>query len=110
MTAPAPGPTAEQLDLHHPPRVVAAAHDARLLEHPDEDARVVVAGRELAGSTVPPSSRTALYTRRSSSGPRDVADREAPDRCRIGGARKEHRVARFAVPAAAAHHLHVALE
>ena len=37
----------EELDAHRPPGVVAAPHDPGLLEHPDENARVVVAGRQL---------------------------------------------------------------
>ena len=37
----------EQLDPHRPAGVVAAPHDPCLLEHADEDARVVVAGRQL---------------------------------------------------------------
>ena len=45
----------EELDPHRPSRVVAAAHDAGLLEHPDEDARIVIASWELSGSTVPPA-------------------------------------------------------
>ena len=43
------GVDSEELDPHRPSRVVAAAHDAGLLEHPDENARVVVACWELLG-------------------------------------------------------------
>ena len=100
----------EQLDPHRPARVVAAPHEASLLEHPDEHARVVVAGRQLrrvdgAAGVADRAVHAPQVVRRG-----NVADREAAHGGGVGRAREQERVARRAVAAAAPDHLHVALE
>ncbi len=59
---------------------------------------------------MPPRSRIARYTCRRSSGLGNVADGEPAHGGGVGRAREQQRLARRAVTAAAADHLHVALE
>ena len=103
-------PDLGEVDLHQPAGVVTAAHDPGLLEHADEHARVVIARGELrridAAAVV--SDRSVDVAKVVRLG--DVAHREATHRRRIRRAREEQRRARPAVAAAAADHLHVALE
>ncbi len=78
-----------ELDLHHPARVVSAADDARLLEHPDEDAGIVVSGREpgRVDGTSLRAHRAVDVSKVVRLG--DVAHREATHGCRVGRACEE---------------------
>ena len=103
----------QQLDLHRSPRVVVAADDAGLLEQADEHARVVAVAdrvREHSRLDRPAGRADGAVDGAQLVRGRDAAQREASERGGIGVACEEHGVARGAVPACAADHLHVALE
>ena len=105
-----PGVEWKELDAHGAAGVVAAPHDAGLLEHADEHARIVVAGGDLPGIDDAAEVADGAVDGAEIVRPGDVRDGESPHCGGIGGAREQQRLARRAVPAATPHHLHVALE
>ncbi len=101
-----------QRDPHASPLVEVATEETRLLEHPDEHARVAIGhdGGELGGvdEALPVPERAVDRAKLRHRG--HVGDREAPERPRVGRARQQERLARLAVAPGPSHHLHVALE
>ncbi len=104
------GPDVGQLDLHHPARVVPATDDARLLEHPDQDARIVIPGRQEGGVDDATLGANRPVDAPEVVGLGNVSDGEPTDGRRVGGACEEEGRARRAVAAPSADHLDVALE
>ena len=103
----------EQLDAHRPSRVVVAADDPRLLQHPDEHPRVVALvehGCEPVRLDDATRITDGAVHQAQQIGCRHPAEREAPERGGVRVAREEDGVARSPVPSRATHHLHVALE
>ena len=99
-------------DPHESPLVEVAPEETRLLEHPDENARVALGNErgELVRLDEPLRVPERAVDRAKLRHRRHVGDREAPERRRVARAREQERLARLAVAPGASHHLHVALE
>ena len=103
----------KELDPHRAACVVPAPHDAGLLEHPDEHARVVGAADgvvERFGQDDAACVPERPVHRSQELGGRDASEREPPQRRRVGVAGEEHGVARLPVATGPSDHLHVAFE
>ncbi len=105
-----PGLGAQQLDPHRAPGVISASDDSGLLEHPHEYAWIVVARRDLHRVDRAAELADGTVDAAKIVGPGNVAHGKPPDGVRVGRAGEQQRCARRPVPAAAPHHLHVALE